>query len=96
MKNRYAERFETNGQMQRILVKAYGLRFIVVVSGSGGKFNFIPLLTTIGAGIGLLAIPTLLSDFILLNLTKKRKFYRNIKSYDYKKENQEVIIVSKI
>ena len=33
-----------------MLVKAYGLRFIIVVSGNGGKFNFIPLLTTIGAG----------------------------------------------
>ena len=85
-----------NGSIHRILTKSYGLRFIVVVSGNGGKFSFIPLLTTIGAGIGLLAIPTLLSDFILLNLTKKRRFYRDIKSYDYKKEEQDIIIVSKI
>ena len=50
MFKRYAEKYEQNATLHRILVKAYGLRFIIVVSGNGGKFNFIPLLTTIGAG----------------------------------------------
>ena len=64
-----------------------------MVTGKGGKFDFIPLLLTIGAGIGLLAIPTLISDCILLNFTKKRKFYQTLKEFDYKLvENQKVLL----
>ena len=44
-----------------------------------GKFDFIPLLLTTGAGIGLLALPTIIADFILLNCTQKRKSYRKLK-----------------
>jgi hypothetical protein len=35
-------------------VKAFGLRFIIIVNAKAGKFNFIPLLVTVGSGIGLL------------------------------------------
>ncbi len=52
------------------------------MNGKAGKFDFIPLLLTTGAGIGLLALPTIIADFILLNCTKKRKLYRNLKEYD--------------
>jgi hypothetical protein len=38
----------------------------------------------------ILAIPSLLSDLILLNFTRKRKFYKNLKEYDYKKDNANV------
>ena len=75
--------------MYRTLIKAYGLRFIIVVTGKAGQFDFIPLLLTVGAGIGLLAIPTIIADFILLNLTKKRKFYQKLKEYDYKNEEEQ-------
>lgn len=40
-------------------------------------------------GIGLLAIPTLISDCILLNFTPKRKFYSQIKEYDYKEDRKK-------
>lgn len=73
-----------NGTLYRTLVKAYGLRFIIVVTGKAGRFDFIPLFLTIGAGIGLMAIPTLIADFVLLNLTKNRKFYQQLKEYDHK------------
>jgi len=42
--------------MYRDLVKAFGIRFIIKVSGNAGKFGVIPLLLNIGSGIGLLAI----------------------------------------
>lgn len=37
----------SDGIEYRVLVKAYGLRFIINVSGTAGKFNIIPLLTTV-------------------------------------------------
>ena len=42
--------------MYRDLVKAFGIRFIIKVTGTAGKFGIIPLLLNIGSGIGLLAI----------------------------------------
>ncbi|CAF1099834.1 unnamed protein product, partial [Brachionus calyciflorus] len=91
---RFADKYAVNGTIYRTLIKAYGLRFIIVVTGKAGRFDFIPLLLTIGAGIGLLAIPTLIADFILLNLTKERKFYQKLKEYDYKSnENKEITMV---
>lgn len=69
-----------NGTTYRTLVKAFGLRFIIQVSGKAGKFNFIPFFTTVGSGIGLLSVATLVADCMLLNLTKKRKFYQQLKA----------------
>jgi len=40
-------------------------------------------------GIGLLVFPVIISDFILLHLTKKRKLYRELKIYDYKKMREQ-------
>ena len=35
-------------------IKAFGLRFIIQVDARAGKFNFIPMLVSLGSGIGLL------------------------------------------
>jgi hypothetical protein len=37
-------------------VKAYGIRFIIMVKGTAGRFNFVPLALNIGSGLGLLAV----------------------------------------
>lgn len=58
------------------------------MTGKAGKFDFIPLLITVGSGIGLLAIPTIIADFLLLNATRKRKIYQQLKEYDYKDPNR--------
>ncbi len=36
---RFTNKFINNAQEQRVLYKAYGLRFIITVSGKAGKFN---------------------------------------------------------
>ncbi|CAF0928527.1 unnamed protein product [Brachionus calyciflorus] len=79
---RFSDKFEVNGTLYRILVKAYGLRFVINVSGKAGKFNFVPLLITIGAGLGLLSVATIVADFFLLYLTSKKNFYRELKELD--------------
>lgn len=47
---RYADKYELDGEEYRNLIKAYGLRFIITVTGEAGKFDFIPFMLTIGAG----------------------------------------------
>ncbi len=49
---RYANYYENS----RTLYKATGIRFVLLVNGSAGKFNFIPLVIKVGSGLGLLAI----------------------------------------
>lgn len=64
------------------------------MTGKAGKFDFIPLLITVGSGIGLLAIPTIIADFLLLNATKKRKIYQQLKEYDYKDPNRHEVLAN--
>ena len=52
-----------DGRFFRHLFKAYGIRFVIKVSGDAGKFSIVPLLLNIGSGIGLLAI---VSSLVLL------------------------------
>jgi ATP P2X receptor len=53
---RYAAYYDNNGTLTRDLFKAYGVRFIIKVTGKAGKFNLVPLMQNIGSGIGLLAL----------------------------------------
>lgn len=50
---RFANYHEQN---RRTLIKAIGIRFVIMVTGQGGRFSFVPLLVNIGSGVGLLAI----------------------------------------
>lgn len=79
---RFSQHFYKDSVEYRKLVKAYGLRFMIQVDSRAGKFNFIPLLVSLGSGIGLLAIPMVIADCILLNFTERKEFYRDLKMYD--------------
>ncbi|XP_023231978.1 P2X purinoceptor 4-like [Centruroides sculpturatus] len=46
---------------ERTLYKAYGIKFEILVGGRGGKFNIVPLLMNVGAGLGLFAVVSFLS-----------------------------------
>ncbi|CAH1232931.1 P2RX4 [Branchiostoma lanceolatum] len=76
---RYARYYRENGTDYRTLIKAYGIRFDVVVSGKAGKFNIIPLTMNIGSGLALLGVATILCDIVVLYLLKKRLFYQEKK-----------------
>lgn len=81
-----------NSTVFRILNKAYGIRFIISVTGTAGKFNLVPLLLTIGSGLGLLTLATLVADFCLLNIATKKKFYQDLKVIDYKSDQVNIKI----
>lgn len=72
--------------MHRELVKAYGIRFVITVTGEAGKFSFLPLLLTLGSGIGLLSLATVVADLFMLNLLKRKEFYKGLKELNYKEE----------
>ena len=61
---------------RRTLVKAYGLKFMVVVDGFGSKFDLKNTVIVLVTGLGLLGLSTMFCDFILLNYSTDRKRVR--------------------
>ncbi|XP_057295438.1 P2X purinoceptor 4-like [Hydractinia symbiolongicarpus] len=76
---RYAQHYVQNNSRYRILTKAYGLKFEILVHGKAGKFSPVPLFTNLGAGLALLGIASIWCDFIVMYLLKKRKVYKEHK-----------------
>lgn len=72
--------FYDNG-VSRDQNKRYGLRLFVIVSGKGSKFNFVALLTTLGAGLGLLSVATVIGDIIAIYLLGKKSLYYRHNKY---------------
>ncbi|XP_058272022.1 P2X purinoceptor 4a isoform X2 [Hemibagrus wyckioides] len=80
---RFAKYFRNaNDQEIRTLIKGYGIRFDVMVFGTAGKFNIIPTLLNIGAGLALLGLVNVVCDCISLTCMDKRHYYREQK-YTY-------------
>uniref|UniRef100_A0AAY5EHQ1 P2X purinoceptor n=1 Tax=Electrophorus electricus TaxID=8005 RepID=A0AAY5EHQ1_ELEEL len=53
---RFAKYYKNGGKESRNLVKGYGIRFEIMVFGKAGKFNIVPTLLNIGAGLALLGL----------------------------------------
>uniref|UniRef100_A0A8C6SZ45 P2X purinoceptor n=1 Tax=Neogobius melanostomus TaxID=47308 RepID=A0A8C6SZ45_9GOBI len=76
-----------NGTDYRTLIKAYAIRFDVLVNGNAGKFDMIPTLINMVAAFTSVGIGTVLCDIILLNFLKgaeqykAKKFEENIPDY---------------
>ncbi|XP_036611130.1 P2X purinoceptor 4 isoform X4 [Trichosurus vulpecula] len=73
---------DENGTEVRTLIKAYGIRFDIIVFGKAGKFDIIPTMINIGSGLALFGVATVLCDMVVLYLMKKRLYYRE-KKYKY-------------
>ncbi|XP_061825611.1 P2X purinoceptor 3-like [Nerophis lumbriciformis] len=65
-----------NGTDYRTLVKAYAIRFDVLVNGNAGKFNMIPTLINMVAAFTSVGVGTVLCDIILLNFLKGADLYK--------------------
>ncbi|CAF2712811.1 unnamed protein product [Rotaria sp. Silwood2] len=74
---RYTSTWKQNEEHFRILTKAYGLRFIITISGNAGKFSFITLTLNIGSLIGIFGIATFVSDIIVFHVSKRAGVYRS-------------------
>ncbi|KAM7067809.1 P2X purinoceptor 1 isoform 1-T3 [Molossus nigricans] len=76
---RFARYFVENGTNHRHLFKVFGIRFDILVDGKAGKFDIIPTMTTIGSGIGIFGVATVLCDLLLLHILPKRHYYKQKK-----------------
>ncbi|XP_053312785.1 P2X purinoceptor 5 [Spea bombifrons] len=70
---------DANGTDYRTMIKAYGIRFDIMVNGKAGKFNIIPTIINIGSGLALMGVGAFFCDLVLLYLMKKSNFYRDKK-----------------
>jgi len=57
-------------------VKAYGLKFLVVIEGQASKFDLKNTVIVLVTGLGLLGLSTMFCDFILLNYSTDRRIVR--------------------
>ncbi|KAJ8247737.1 hypothetical protein GJAV_G00249710 [Gymnothorax javanicus] len=74
---RYGKYFKMeNGTEYRTLLKAYAIRFDVLVNGNAGKFNMIPTLINMVAAFTSVGVGTVLCDIILLNFIKGSEQYK--------------------
>ena len=65
---RYGKYHEEN---RRTLTKAYGIKFIITASGTGGKFNLTNLIIILGNCFGLIGFANIAYDFIILRGSSK-------------------------
>lgn len=70
---------DASGVEFRTLMKAYGIRFDVMVNGKAGKFSIIPTIINVGSGVALMGAGAFFCDLVLIYLIKKREFYRDRK-----------------
>uniref|UniRef100_A0A671NR68 P2X purinoceptor n=1 Tax=Sinocyclocheilus anshuiensis TaxID=1608454 RepID=A0A671NR68_9TELE len=73
---------DSDGTETRTLIKGYGIRFDVLVFGQAGKFNIIPTLLNIGAGLALLGLVNVICDWIVLTIMTRKHHYKEQK-YTY-------------
>ncbi|XP_063313501.1 P2X purinoceptor 1 isoform X1 [Pelobates fuscus] len=88
---RHARYFKEDGKNKRTLFKVFGIRFDVLVNGEGGKFDIIPTMTTIGSGIGIFGVATVVCDLMLLHVLPKRNYYKE-KKFKHAKNYQKKTI----
>ncbi|KAJ7420792.1 purinergic receptor P2X 3 [Willisornis vidua] len=65
-----------DGSERRTLIKAFGIRFDVLVYGSAGKFGIVPTLINTVAAFTSIGVGTVLCDIILLNFLKGAEHYK--------------------
>ncbi|XP_049714659.1 P2X purinoceptor 5 isoform X4 [Elephas maximus indicus] len=70
---------DTAGAEFRTLMKAYGIRFDVMVNGKAGKFSIIPTVINVGSGVALMGAGAFFCDLVLIYFIKKSHFYRGKK-----------------
>uniref|UniRef100_A0A673URZ6 P2X purinoceptor n=2 Tax=Suricata suricatta TaxID=37032 RepID=A0A673URZ6_SURSU len=62
---RYAKYYKENNIEKRTLIKVFGIRFDILVFGTGGKFDIIQLIVYIGSTLSYFGLATLFIDFLI-------------------------------
>lgn len=69
----------------RNLFKVYGVRFVVLVSGTGVKFDIKNLATNLGSGLAMLSVAAVVADILLVYILPKRALYKQVKVKEMEK-----------
>nr|XP_020455026.1 P2X purinoceptor 4-like [Monopterus albus] len=84
---RFAKYYRTaDGEETRTLMKAYGIRFDVIVFGTAGKFGIVPTIVNLGAALSFLSLVSAVSDWFILNCMAKSDVYKKHK-FTYLSDN---------
>uniref|UniRef100_A0A8C9DB94 P2X purinoceptor n=1 Tax=Panthera leo TaxID=9689 RepID=A0A8C9DB94_PANLE len=67
--------WKASGVEARSLLKLYGIRFDILVTGQAGKFGLIPTTITLGTGAAWLGVITFFCDLLLLYVDEEAHFY---------------------
>nr|XP_014684908.2 P2X purinoceptor 3 [Equus asinus] len=78
-----------DGSEYRTLLKAFGIRFDVLVYGNAGKFNIIPTIISSVAAFTSVGVGTVLCDIILLNFLKGADQYKAKKFEEVNEDDAE-------
>ncbi|XP_008837605.1 P2X purinoceptor 7 [Nannospalax galili] len=62
---RYAKYYKENNIEKRTLIKVFGIRFDILVFGTGGKFDIIQLVVYIGSTLSYFGLATVFIDFLI-------------------------------
>ncbi|XP_034728238.1 P2X purinoceptor 4b [Etheostoma cragini] len=77
---RFAKYYKTqDGEETRTLIKAYGIRFDVIVFGTAGKFGIVPTIVNLAAALSFLSLVPVVTDWFMLSCTRKRDLYKKHK-----------------
>jgi len=71
--------WKASGVEARSLLKLYGIRFDILVTGQAGKFGLIPTIITLGTGAAWLGVITFFCDLLLLYVDEEAHFYWSTK-----------------
>jgi len=80
--------FDVGGDT-RAVVKAFGPRIRVQITGQGRRWDLMRLTTTLGAGLALLGVATLVVDLLLLYVLPLKHTYQGLKYQMYGAEEEE-------
>ncbi|XP_058854212.1 P2X purinoceptor 1-like isoform X1 [Acipenser ruthenus] len=89
---RFAKYFMEDRTEKRTLMKVFGIRFDIIVHGMAGKFDIIPTMTTIGSGVGIFGVATVLCDLLLLHFMQRRNVYKSLKFKSTEDEGEAQMI----
>ncbi|XP_036785181.2 P2X purinoceptor 7 isoform X1 [Manis pentadactyla] len=68
---RYAKYYKENSVEKRTLIKVFGIRFDILVFGTGGKFDIIQLVVYIGSTLSYFGLASLFIDFLIDTYSSK-------------------------
>ncbi|XP_024901273.1 P2X purinoceptor 7 [Pteropus alecto] len=68
---RYAKYYKENNVEKRTLIKVFGIRFDILVFGTGGKLDIIQLIVYIGSTLSYFGLATMFIDFLIDTYSSK-------------------------